>query len=149
MEAHGILGLVAFDGQWVTITKRGAGQAMKGDRRLSVSQITSVTFKPATALYHGYIQFTMAGAPAAAVRRAGLAAGRPPREDRDSLSFSKKKNTDFLRLREAVESAIGRTVVGGASLDVADQLRKLADLRSDGLLTDREFEVQKARLLNR
>ncbi len=45
-------GPVAFDGRWVTITKRGAGQAMKGDRRLSLSQITSVTFKPATALYH-------------------------------------------------------------------------------------------------
>jgi len=31
---------------------------------------------------------------------------------------------------------------------MADQLRKLADLRSGGVLTDAEFEVQKARLLN-
>jgi Domain of unknown function (DUF4429)/Short C-terminal domain len=147
LEAHGILGSVAFDGQWVTITKRGTGQTMKGARRLSVSQISSITFKPATALYHGYIQFTVAGTPAAGVRESGLAAGRPPREDRDSLSFSKKKNSDFLRLQEAVESAIG-SAGKGASLDVVDQLRRLADLRSDGVLTDSEFEVQKARLLN-
>ena len=147
MEAHGILGSVAFDGQWVTITKRGAGQTMKGARRLSVNQITSVTFKPATALYHGYIQFTVAGAPAAPVVRSGLAAGRPPREDRDSLSFSKKNNNDFVRLQQAVESAI-ESAGKGTSLDIADQLRKLADLRSNGVLTDSEFEVQKARLLN-
>jgi hypothetical protein len=147
LEAHGILGSVAFDGQWVTITKRGTGQTMKGTRRLSVSQITSITFKPATALYHGYIQFTVAGTPAAAVRKSGLAAGRPSREDRDSLSFPKKKNSDFLRLQEAVQSAV-ESASKGANLDVADQLRRLADLRSDGLLTDSEFQAQKARLLN-
>jgi len=85
-----------------------------------------------------------------AARRSGLAAGRPPREDRDSLSFPKKKNDDFLRLREAIESAIAQSAAGGAgNLDVADQLRKLANLRSDGLLTDQEFDVQKARLLSR
>jgi len=120
---------------------------MKGARRLSVNRISSVTFKPATALHHGYIQFTVAGTPAAPVSRSGLTAGRPPREDRDSLSFSKKKNSDFLRLREAVESAVG-SAGKGTNLDIADQLRKLADLRLGGVLTDSEFEFQKARLLN-
>ena len=32
-------------------------------------------------------------------------------------------------------------------LDLADQLRKLADLRDAGVLTDEEFSSQKARLL--
>jgi hypothetical protein len=32
--------------------------------------------------------------------------------------------------------------------DFADQLRKLAALRGDGLITDEEYETQKARLLN-
>ena len=32
--------------------------------------------------------------------------------------------------------------------DLADQVRKLAALRDDGLITDSEFETQKARLLN-
>jgi Short C-terminal domain len=32
--------------------------------------------------------------------------------------------------------------------DFADQLRKLAALRDDGLITDAEYETQKARLLN-
>ena len=36
---------------------------------------------------------------------------------------------------------------GGAPVDVADQLRKLADLRDQGILTEEEFAVQKAKLL--
>lgn len=34
-----------------------------------------------------------------------------------------------------------------AAVSVADELRKLADLRREGILTDEEFESQKARLL--
>jgi hypothetical protein len=36
---------------------------------------------------------------------------------------------------------------GGAGQDVAAQLTQLADLKSQGLLTDEEFEAQKAKLL--
>ncbi len=35
-----------------------------------------------------------------------------------------------------------------AAVDVADQLRKLADLRDQGVLTEEEFTAQKAKLLN-
>jgi archaellin len=37
--------------------------------------------------------------------------------------------------------------VSGAGQDVAAQLTQLADLKSQGLLTDEEFEAQKAKLL--
>ena len=37
--------------------------------------------------------------------------------------------------------------VGGGGQDVAAQLTQLADLKSQGLLTDEEFEQQKAKLL--
>lgn len=41
----------------------------------------------------------------------------------------------------------GATAAGGAGVDVADQLRKLADLRDQGILSEEEFAVQKQRLL--
>jgi uncharacterized membrane protein YeaQ/YmgE (transglycosylase-associated protein family) len=37
----------------------------------------------------------------------------------------------------------------GRRPDVSDQLRKLADLHRDGVLTDEEFEAKKAELLSR
>ncbi|HEX8976678.1 MAG TPA: SHOCT domain-containing protein, partial [Solirubrobacteraceae bacterium] len=36
----------------------------------------------------------------------------------------------------------------GLSVSVADELRKLSELRSEGILTDEEFATQKARLLS-
>jgi hypothetical protein len=37
---------------------------------------------------------------------------------------------------------------GGQTDNTIDQLRQLADLRAQGVLTDAEFEAQKARILN-
>ncbi|HMS12758.1 MAG TPA: PH domain-containing protein [Microthrixaceae bacterium] len=45
---------------------------------------------------------------------------------------------------EAREAAVGAV---GASITVAEQLEKLADLHARGVLTDAEFEAQKAQLL--
>lgn len=146
MEARGILGSVAFDGQWVTIEKRGTGQAMKGARRVSVGQITSVTFKSATALYHGYIQFTVAGAPAAAVVRSGWRrGGRLARTVTRCL---------FRRRRTATSSSSGRpwSQLLKAQAGVRAWMLPTSSAGSlicgQGVLTDSEFEAHKARLLN-
>lgn len=44
-------------------------------------------------------------------------------------------------------SAPGGSAGGGSPADLADQLRKLAELRDEGILSDEEFAVQKQRLL--
>ncbi|HVM09876.1 MAG TPA: PH domain-containing protein [Acidimicrobiales bacterium] len=43
--------------------------------------------------------------------------------------------------------AAGAAPAGPGSVDIADQLRKLAELRDEGILTDEEFALQKQRLL--
>ena len=40
-----------------------------------------------------------------------------------------------------------RQTAGSSGADTADQLSKLADLKSQGVLTDAEFEAQKAKIL--
>jgi hypothetical protein len=65
--------------------------------------------------------------------------------------------TDADRVKKLVDDAVAtfRTGVAKASsaadpqasADVADRLRKLADLRDRGVLTDEEFDAQKAKLL--
>jgi hypothetical protein len=44
-------------------------------------------------------------------------------------------------------SAPAPAAASGPPVDVADQLRKLAALREEGILSDEEFAAQKARLL--
>ena len=56
------------------------------------------------------------------------------------------------KLQEAAQQknafdAYVRETAGGPEGDVASQLSKLADLKSQGVLTDAEFEAQKSKLL--
>jgi Short C-terminal domain len=44
-------------------------------------------------------------------------------------------------------AALPMIITAAPALDVADQIRKLAELRDRGILTDDEFAAQKARLL--
>ncbi len=48
----------------------------------------------------------------------------------------------------AAGTAAAPPPAAGPPVDVADQLRKLASLRDEGILSDEEFAAQKARLLN-
>jgi hypothetical protein len=60
----------------------------------------------------------------------------------DLLAMQQQMAAKFLEGRGA---GAGQTAV--AAPDVADQLSKLADLRDRGVLTDAEFQQQKAKLL--
>ena len=64
MTCKGVNGTVSFDGTWVTIGRSGflaRSTVGKGEKRISVSQITSVRWKPPTKLVRGYISFALPG----------------------------------------------------------------------------------------
>jgi hypothetical protein len=107
LRARGVLGYAAFDGQWVVIGKDGAGNSLKGELRLHVSQLAGVTFKPATSLHFGYLQVIPRGVQPLPIRRLGPGAGRPPMEDSASVSFARAVNEDMQRIRDAIEAALG------------------------------------------
>jgi Short C-terminal domain/Phospholipase_D-nuclease N-terminal len=50
--------------------------------------------------------------------------------------------------RRAMTALLDQGGESGSSASTAEELRKLADLRSSGVLTDQEFEAQKAKLLS-
>lgn len=106
VEARGLLGTVTFDGEWITLTKASFGPRMKGSIRLHVSQVLAVTVRPATHLFHGYIQFVVRGHPTTPVAPSGLAAGRPRPTDPFSMSFARKANDAVASLHERVEEAL-------------------------------------------
>lgn len=107
LRARGVLGWVAFDGQWVVIGKDGFGHTLKGERRLHVSQLAGVAFKPATNLYFGYLQVIQQGVPPLLISRFGQNAGRPPMEDGASVSFSRAVNDEMQQIRDAIEATVG------------------------------------------
>ena len=81
--------------------------------------------------------------------------GLPPEdlEDEDleqamaELGIEQQMMTDADQEAGGAAASPAAPATGGGGVDVADQLQKLADLRDQGVLTDEEFEAQKAKIL--
>lgn len=77
------------------------------------------------------------------------------RGDENSISFYKKDLENFIAVRSFIENKIVErskpqviTVVSQGTSDLADQIKKLADLRDSGILSEEEFQTQKNKLLS-
>lgn len=153
IEAKGHGGQVQFDGQYLTITRKGflaRATVGKGEKRLHISQITAVQWKPAGAFVNGFIQFTV---PGGNERRSAFGSQTSSAaQDENSIVFTKQQQSEFEKLRAALDQSIAvqhapRMAVVPGSASVADELTKLAALRDQGVLSPAEFEQQKTRLL--
>ncbi|EDY46094.2 DUF4429 domain-containing protein [Streptomyces sp. SPB074] len=152
IEAVGVGGQVSFDGQYVTITRRGflaRATVGKGEKRIPLSQISAIQWKRPGPLVNGFIQFTVPGGVEA--RSSFGSQTSSASRDENSVTFDKKRIPEFEALREAVEGAIAAlrqpAPQAQPTLSPADELAKLGALLRDGLLTREEFDAQKARLL--
>jgi hypothetical protein len=69
--------------------------------------------------------------------------------DEKSVIFTRKQQAQFQSLRDIVDSAIaaGPAVAHAPTIDPMDQLRKLAELRDSGVVTEAEFQAKKRQLL--
>lgn len=149
ITATGVNGQVTFDGKFVTIARNGALARMtvgKGEKRIPVSSITAVQWKPPSRLVRGFIQFSVPGGNEGKSR-----AGRQTRDaagDENSVLVDSRHAAEFETLRSAVEGAIGAPAAATSSGGVADELKKLSELRDGGILPEEEFAAQKARLLS-
>lgn len=156
-EVKGKSGQIQFDGQYVTITRKGflaRSLVGKGEKRLHISQIASVQWKPAGAVINGFIQFGMAGG---VERRSKFGSQtQDALKDENSVVFTKQQMPQFEELRKHLDDAIAQQHAPQqqvwqqqppAAPSVADELAKLGQLVQQGILTQAEFEQQKARLL--
>lgn len=152
LEAKGTNGQVHFDGTFVRIKRKGIlarGTVGKGEKSIPIGSITSVQWKEPGAFVNGYIQFVVPGAnePKGGFGKQTFQAV----DDENSIIVSKKAAAAFLAIRDAVEGRLAEmhaTPAGTAPASgVAAELQHLNQLRADGILTDEEFEAQKAKLL--
>lgn len=152
IEVKGHNGHVSFDGQSVTIIRKGflaRSSIGKGEKRLPISQIAAVQWKPAGWGWNGFIQFTVPGGneQQSAFGNQTMRATK----DENSVMFTKKQMPEFERLRAAIDEAIARQhapqAAGSSGGSIADELAKLAALREQGVITDADFEAGKAKVL--
>lgn len=154
IEVSGQGGQIQFDGQYVTITRKGflaRATHGKGEKRLHISQIAAVQWKPAGPMVNGFIQLTV---PGGIEQRSKFGSQTiDATKDENSVIFTRKQQPEFEKLRAALDAAIAtqhapQAPAAAAPASLADELGKLAQLRDQGILSPDEFEAQKARLLS-
>jgi hypothetical protein len=138
-----------------------------GATRIHVSDVTGVDFKPAKSWVgqgQGFLGFLIPGM-TQRVTHSGGAGGRLStsqirQHDSNYVTFFPDHQAAFERVRDAVERAriaarhpapvaapTPPSPQATSPSSVADELKKLAQLKDDGILTQEEFDAQKAKLL--
>ncbi|CAA9348321.1 MAG: hypothetical protein AVDCRST_MAG89-2984 [uncultured Gemmatimonadetes bacterium] len=149
MEAKGINGQLELTADVVRIRRKGMmsllTQGAKGDKDILISQVTSVQFKAANMLTNGYIQIGFSGGKES---KGGL---MDAVKDENTVMFKRGQQETFEAFRDELNrrmlAARKPAASAPAPLDFTAQLERLARLREQGVLTDEEFQAQKARVL--
>jgi hypothetical protein len=146
-SAKGVNGqLELLDGR-IRIVRKGVlsflTQGLKGDKEIAISAITSIQWRKAGLLTNGYIQFGFFGGLEA---KGGIFQAT---EDENTIMFNQGRQAEFEAIRNELQRVINaRPSAGAASpTSAADEIKKLADLREQGILTNDEFETKKKQLL--
>jgi Short C-terminal domain/Domain of unknown function (DUF4429) len=149
IEAKGANRRIEFDGQMITITERFIERHKT--KTISISSVTAVQWKPATLMGPGFIQFTISGGKELQSKITKQV--QEAMNDENSVVFRRSQAAAFEQLRDAVHEAISKRAAGRSGstpqpVGVAAELSQLAQLRDSGVLSDEEFQAQKAKLLN-
>lgn len=136
----------------IRITRRGWLSVPKvGDKEILLSAITSIEFRPAGWLGQaGYIRFVYRGG--GEIKKSFWETVDPvlyAANDENAVLFGSGQQEEFERFKALVEQRIdeGARPRPTTPTSVADELAKLAELRSKGILTEDEFQQQKRRIL--
>jgi Domain of unknown function (DUF4429)/Short C-terminal domain len=151
-EAKGTNGTLTFDGQTITILRKGFNARVfvgGGEKSIPIASVAAVQWKKA-GLTAGFIQFTVPGGNE--VRSRSGRQSRDALHDENSVTFHARQMPAFEPIREAIEQAIAQrhapqTPAPAAGGSMADELGKLAALRQQGIISDADFEQAKARLI--
>lgn len=132
----------------VSITPKGIigflSKGLKGTKTIPFYSITAIQFKQA-GLMKGYLQFTIPGGNES---HGGAFAAV---SDENTFVFDEANNNKAVVIKNFIEARIKeiRTSqsVKPAAVSLGDELTKLAALKTQGLLSDEEFQAAKKRLI--
>lgn len=145
-ELKGYNGTMILGEGSITI-KRGAkgfllgGGMLRGDKVIPYRSIVAVQLKKA-GLTAGYLQLTLSGGSEA---KGGLFQSTT---DENSIHFYKGKNEIFEQGKKKIEERMLHSQKQTTSISSIDEIKKLAELRDAGIVTEEEFQAKKRTLLD-
>ncbi len=145
LTAKGINGQIELHGNKIRIRRKGlnaiVSHGFKGDKDILISSITSIQFKTSNLATNGYIQFSFMGGQEA---KGGI---KQAVKDENSVVFTKKNQSDFAKIKEAIDSRIRAGQATGPATSEAEELAKFATLKNQGIISEEEFQIKKNQIL--
>jgi hypothetical protein len=149
--------LIVYD-ECVAISRKSFGGfisqgASSGERKYYYKDINGIEYKKPTIMANGYFKIIIAGSAESNAKVGILGSSKESMQDQNTVvlrAFNKKvgQQTDeiYELVMEKISSAKSKNT--GEVSTKMDELKKLGELKASGVLTDEEFQIEKAKLLN-
>lgn len=148
LYVEGANGHIEVDDEWVRIHRKGlmghmtqgVGGLLGRGVQIRLSDIVDIAISYPRFGVNGYIRVLTGGE--------GLITVQEAVKNEACVMFKKRHQQAFDTFREELKALLARRMTAPvAAPDFATQLRELAALRDEGLLSEEEFQVKKAHLL--
>jgi hypothetical protein len=138
-----------LDSDRIIIRRRGMANALavglNGERTILISTLTAIQMKPAGLFSPGYILFSYAGS------KPFLGGVIEATQDPDAFIFDPASNDQVAAFKAKVEKIMRDSrqsaTASNSPATLGDELRKLAELKQQGILSQEEFDMAKKKLL--
>lgn len=138
---------VVVEGDTVRIIKGSRLFASARDKALPIRNIASVEVKKPGALWHGFIQFAIAGGKAKDSSFTWTGGSYDAASDENSVIFTDESSYQTaLQIKQYIES-YSDAQKPTSQISAADEIAKMKALMDSGILTDEEFAAKKRQLL--
>jgi len=146
LEVKGRNGTLVVTDKKIIIKRKGLvallNKGSASDKEIPIKNISAIEYFKGNMMVNGKIQFSVPGE---------IAVVKPGGFEENTIIFLKKQAADFLKAKEMIEELKEKLeqeshqVVNQVS--TADELKKFAELKEQGLITEEEFNAKKKALL--
>ncbi len=125
-----------------------------GERKYFYKNINTIEYKKPTFVANGYFKLIVSGTEETNAKAGLLSSSRESMRDQNTVilrAFTKKVSAETDRIYELIMQKIleaKKDVPHETNNDKFDQLKKLGELKTSGILSDEEFQKEKEKLLN-
>lgn len=146
MEVKGILCTLIILKRKIIIAPKGlmTKGTFKGNKEIPIKNITAIEFKSPGSLTSGFLQFSIHG------EMGHKGGGLSVAYDENTVMFQKPEEGNFYKAKELIESLMEELENSQNSNGIshADELKKFAELKDSGVISEEEYEKKKKQILN-
>jgi hypothetical protein len=156
-ELKGQNGILYICEEYIEISRKSFGgfisQGGKGNRKFYYSDINSIEYKTPTLLGNGYFKVIAGGTQDIDAKVGIISSSMNSMKDPNTVILRAFKKAVSQKCNEAYEIAMNQLKSNKSSTPAAtsnlDELKKLGELLSSGVLTQDEFNQEKRKLLSK